>query len=136
MQLEVNKEYTVTVQKILKTGIIATVDGSEDTEYIHISKISKDYVQDIEEYVSIGDVLNAKAIFHKDKPELSLQHLPLKRKQPKSIYIPPTPNNSSNKSLDDMIAAANASLKDKIGRSVNQPSRKRKNKRRQSDVPE
>lgn len=116
IQLEVNKEYDVTVTKILAKGCIVAINGTDATEFIHISKIAKGYVNNVNDYISVGESLKAKAIISKDKPELSLQHLMLRSKtmiQTDSVSRK-KPTTEQSKSLDAMIASADAALKDKL----------------------
>lgn len=116
IQLEVNKEYDVTVTKILAKGCIVAINGTDATEFIHISKIAKGYVNNVNDYISVGESLKARAIISKDKPELSLQHLMLRSKtmiQTDSVSRK-KPTTEQSKSLDAMIASADAALKDKL----------------------
>ncbi|MCM1361054.1 MAG: S1 RNA-binding domain-containing protein [Clostridiales bacterium] len=136
--LDEGKDYTVTVTKILSKGIIVKIKDTEDTDFIHISKISTEFVSNINEYVKVGDILSARTIKRGDKfsePELSLQHLHLK-----SLYTPEqsvcdtelVTKVSSERNLEDMIAAANLSLKDKMQTIHTRTERKRKNPKRKS----
>lgn len=136
--LDEGKDYTVTVTKILSKGIIVKIKDTEYTDFIHISKISTEFVSNINEYVKVGDILPARTIKRGDKfsePELSLQHLHLK-----SLYTPEhsvcdtelVTKVSSERNLEDMIAAANLSLKDKMQTIHSRTERKRKNPKRKS----
>lgn len=78
--MELGSIYKVKVERIVKSGIIVKLeDGS--TELIHVSKLSNDYVKNIEDFVSVGDVFDAKCVEGKQKDtELSLKHLNLHSK--------------------------------------------------------
>lgn len=118
----------VTVVAVTGSGVIVQVDNTEYTAFIHISKIANDYVKDVNDYISIGDKFSAKGIRSGAKPELILSHLDLKpvykKAEPKKEYKPkqpiqPAPEQFTStqhipKSLDDMIADANRSYKDKF----------------------
>lgn len=78
--MELGSIYKVKVERIVKSGIVVKLeDGS--TELIHVSKLSNDYVKNIEDFVSVGDVFDAKCVEGKQKDtELSLKHLNLHSK--------------------------------------------------------
>lgn len=115
----------VTVIGITQNGAIVQIDKTEYTAFIHISKIAKGYVREVSDYISIGDKLDAMGSNKGFKPELIFTHLELKpkhhdtpvrsQKEYKSKPAPEqyTPKQHIPKSLDDMIADADKSFKDK-----------------------
>ena len=78
--IEADKVIPVTVVGIAKTGAIVQVDGTNYTAFVHISKIAKGYVDDVSNYLSKGDKLEAKGATKGFKPELTLVHLNLRPK--------------------------------------------------------
>lgn len=149
MELQIGNTYNVKVAKIIKSGIIVEM-SDESTEFIHLSNISDQYVNNISNFVSVGYIYTATCIKGKSKPfELSLKPLNLKPaslnkptvKNPKYVnekvvrkHIP-TSNVKQPKSLDDMIANMNACYEDKMkAYNKNRYDRRKKNKaRRQHD---
>lgn len=130
MELELGKFYPVRIFKIIKAGALVKIEGSEDTELIHLSNISDKYVEKVEDFVKVGDLYEAVAIKGKAHPiELSLRHVnsakhaqdyvhgkkvnnphphsASKRKSPK-----PT---TSTKTLDDMIEESTHQFNSKFG---------------------
>lgn len=135
----------VTVIGIAKTGIIVQVDNTEYTSFIHISKIAKGYVNDINDYVSKGDKLNAMGSTKGKKPELILSHLDLQPKEhtPKKQYthapvpqpVPEqfTPTQHIPMSLDDMLAEADRSYKAKFSNKDKKQRPRRRNFKKNSE---
>ena len=80
MELKLGEVYKVTATKIVKSGVVVALeDGS--TELVHLSNISNDYVSSIEDFVSVGDNLEAVCQVGKFKPvELSLKNMNLHSK--------------------------------------------------------
>lgn len=117
MSIKPGQEYPITVTKLKERGIIVQIDGTPDTEFIHISKLSTKFVSNIASLVAVGDKLIAIAIEGKDKTELSLQHLHLeslnKTERHKKSSNKTNDATSTKPSLDDMIAAAERDLKEK-----------------------
>lgn len=147
MNLELGEAYIITPIRFETFGAIVELqDGS--TSLLHVSQISDKYVKDPSEYLSIGHEYAAKAVQGVgDRPvQLSVKHLGLQscfaepefdkdfkptRKKP---YPKSTPMRSSRyniesgtrtKSLDDMIADAQASYNEKM------KGQKKRNKKRQ-----
>jgi predicted RNA-binding protein with RPS1 domain len=127
--IEHGKLYHVTVVAIVETGAIVDVEGTGCTAFIHISKVAPGYVHSVDDYISVGDKLDAMGDCKGYRNELVLTHLNLKYKNPredskpkfeKKDYKPQpvpeqfTPSQHTPKSLDDMIAAADKSYKDKV----------------------
>lgn len=146
MELEIGNTYNVKVSKIIKSGIIVEMPD-ESTEFIHLSNISDQYVNNISDFVSTGYIYTATCINGKSRPfELSLKPLNLK---PASLNKPTVKNHKyvnettvrknnnakQPKSLDDMIANMNACYEDKMkAYNKNRYDRRKKNKaRRQPD---
>lgn len=126
--IEHGKIYQVTVVAIVQTGAIVEVDGTGCTAFIHISKVAPGYVHSVDDFLSVGDKLEAMGDCSGRRNELILTHLNLKYKKPQDVskskfekkdYKPqPVPEQfipaqHVPKSLDDMIAAADRSYKDK-----------------------
>lgn len=146
MNLELGEAYIITPIRFDTYGAIVELqDGS--TSLLHVSQISENYVKDPSEYLSIGQEYVAKGVQGiGTKPvQLSLKHLGLKscyikpeidnnftptRKKPypksKPVRSPRYTGDSVNrtKSLDDMIADAQASYNEKM------KGQKKRNKKR------
>ena len=146
MNLELGEAYVVTPIRFDTYGAIVELqDGS--TSLLHVSQISENYVKDPSEYLSIGQEYVAKGVQGiGNKPvQLSLKHLGLKscyikpemytdftptRKKPypKNKPVRSSRYNSDSvnctKSLDDMIADAQASYNEKM------KGQKKRNKKR------
>lgn len=108
MELVVGDRYDITVVNIVKSGAIVELkDGS--TELIHISNLSNKYVQDISEFVQIGDMYTAIAIPGRSRDiELSLKT--------DVVENPVRQRQAPKPSLDEMISKANAAYEDKMFR--------------------
>lgn len=126
MNIEVGEKYCVTVIKIIKHGIIVQMGNCSDTEFIHISKLSHRFVSDISKLVSIGDKLEAVCIQGNDRCELSLQHLHLESNNPSEKSVVHSNESESNATFEDMLAAAENSLREKQLAVNNRLQRKRK----------
>lgn len=146
MNLELGEAYVITPIRFETFGAIVELqDGS--TSLLHVSQISDKYVKDPSEYLFIGHEYVAKAVQGVgDRPvQLSVKHLGLqscftepefdtdfkptrKKPYPKSKTVRSTRYQSESKdyhkSLDDMIADAQASYNEKM------KGQKKKNKRR------
>lgn len=123
-----DEHYNVTVTKILERGAVVTISGSDRTAFIHISQISKSFVQNIAEFLEVGKTYDA-ICTDPDRPSFSLHHLKLR-----SLYKVEGDQRDfcwqhGQMSLDDMIARANASLADKQ-KHAKVPSRQMHNSRR------
>lgn len=133
--IEEGKIYDITVTKILSKGIIVQINDSEFTEFIHVSKISHEYVSNINEFVKVGDRLTAYAIkrnSHKNRnePELSLLHLHLQSSSNISFSTDARTHSSESSAetrLEDMIQSANLTLRDKLQTLQTRTERRRKN---------
>lgn len=143
MEFNVGDKHNVTVQKILNGGIIVSLDNGE-TEFIHKSKISNNFIVNIGDFVSIGDKYTASVIVGKNMPtELTLRednHIEIKS-QPKPIANTPKPCNFVAKdtytptlsktpaTLEEMIADSTKVMQDKFkGRNKDNGARSRSRK--------
>ena len=109
MELQNNEIYKVKVTKILKNGIIVELQNG-DTEFIHISEISDDFVSDIKSIVDVNQTIDCKCFY---KTKLNKSVLSVKRMH----YRSPKPNtnkcNQQYNNLDKMIKEAQKSYEDK-----------------------
>ena len=124
---ELGQNYRVKVIKIVKAGIIVDLlDYPGMTGFIHISKLSTQFVDDINNFVEVGDTYTAVAFEGRfGEAELSLLSANIKSKvsrTPKhkrnNEYNPKSKsfNNTSRKpirNLDNMIDDANKVFDDK-----------------------
>lgn len=109
MEIKENEHYNVTVVKVMERGAVVSISGmGGKTGFIHISKLSDAFVSNINDYISIGETYDAICCDEK-KLAFSVKHLNLK---PKSANVR-SHRTEQKYSLDDMIARADASLKDK-----------------------
>lgn len=119
MELQKGKAYDVIVTKILQRGIIVQIEDSEDTEFIHISKLSTKYVSDISQIVNVGSTYTAIGVYDdvRNKVGLSLKHVDRVQytKDGSKVFYRKdfSGNPAKQKSLDDMIAAADSTLREK-----------------------
>lgn len=128
MEFNIGDKHSVTVQKILNGGIIVSLENGE-TEFIHKSKISNDFIVNIGDFVTIGDVYTASVIAGKNMPtELTLRednHIEIKSQVTPTVN-PPKPSRpvtkntytpTSSKSpatLEEMIANSTKVMQDKL----------------------
>lgn len=143
-----DQHYNLTVIKILERGAVCTVSGIDNrTGFVHISQTANCFVQNIADFVTIGETYDGICL-DPEKFNFSLLHLDLKKKQTypiddekteKSVrqeLAKKTTQPSSERkpfsqkpktySLDDMIARADASLKDKQRSRHNDRAKQRK----------
>lgn len=136
MNLELGEAYIITPIRFETFGAIVELQDSS-TSLLHVSQISDKYVKDPSEYLSIGHEYVAKAVQGVgNRPvQLSVKHLglqscfeqpesdkdfkPTRKKpyqKPKIMRSPRSQSESKcyRKSLDDMIADAQASYKEKM----------------------
>ena len=121
--------YPVTVTKLLARGIVVKLDDTGTTEFIHISKISKKFISNIADFVNVGNRLVAKGIRGKNGTnELSLIHLHLGEpgQKVKEVHAEEVNEDPAVKNLNDMIAAAELSMHDKMGVIQARTERKRR----------
>ena len=114
--IEIGKSYPITIVHITAKGIIVNLEDNL-TSFIHISKIANAFIDDINNFVAVGEQYNAIGIATDNGKDLSLQHLNLKSREQKSgdseFKKIPYSKPKAYKSLDDMINDANASFRDK-----------------------
>ena len=104
MILELYETYDVEVIQLLNQGVVVSLsDGS--TQFVHISKLSDDFVETLEGYISVGDKKTAVCVRNKKSngsKELSFKESDIKyastsRKQhvsnsEKNLKIPEVPS--------------------------------------------
>lgn len=77
MELNLGQTYKVEVIKIIQYGCVVRM-GDGTTELVHLSQISNQFVKNVEEFVSIGNVLEAQGVPGLKNPvQLSFKHLNL-----------------------------------------------------------
>jgi len=137
LELKLNEKYAVSIQKILSSGVIVELDDGE-TGFIHKSKISNEFIDSVENFVSVGDNYTATAVEGKDKPvELSLRlDNDIKRKADATEMPASTKSQRQNRksqsdmSLEEMIAQSTASMREKFqGRDKTTGARYKKSRR-------
>ena len=99
MKLIAGKKYDVTPIEFKEFGVIVKLKD-DTTSLIHISQISDDYVDNIENFVDLDTAYTALCINCNDRLQLSLKYLNIHSKKQK-------------KSLDEMIEKANKDFLDK-----------------------
>ena len=121
MEFTLGNKYTVSVQKIFNSGILVALENGE-TAFVHKSKISNEYINDINEFVAVGDTYTAVAIVGKNSPtELSLRednnitHKEAKpATQPKVFTgVKSESRKRTDLSLEDMISASTEAMQEK-----------------------
>lgn len=118
-QLELGKEYDVRVTKVLNKGVIVGFPDTDITGFVHISKLSRQFISDINSYISVNDKITVRVVKNGDKYDLDAR----------SAITRPT----NTKDIDAMIAAAEAALKEKIGKTRN-ITRRRSKRSRPDDI--
>ena len=101
--LKLGNCYNVTVAKIMDKGVIVSVEGENETQFIHISKLSSGYVRAVEDVVSIGTTYKAKCVMNTKLNKLELMMMPSRQKS----------QSKSMSDLDKMIKAAQNAFSDK-----------------------
>lgn len=77
MELNLGQTYKVEVIKIIQYGCVVRMEDGT-TELVHLSQISNQFVKNVEEFVSIGGVLEAQGVSGLKTPvQLSFKHLNL-----------------------------------------------------------
>lgn len=119
MSLEIGKFLKVKVVNVIPKGAVVQLEDGH-TELIHLSKISTKFVKNVEDFVQVGDELEAEVIAGTFKDaELSLKHLELRPKYRvhESVNTDSKPVDKQakpNKSIDEMIAKSNADFESKF----------------------
>lgn len=133
MKMTAGEKYQVTVESIIPIGAVVRMPNGS-TELIHISQIAQCFVDNVENFVEVGQTLEAEVVENQGKKpiQLSLKHLGLtnSHKHPK-VERPkreesntpaentskevdkPMRNSKPAPSLDDMIKKAQRDLEDK-----------------------
>lgn len=84
--MEVGSVVKVKIVKITKFGALAELeDGSEGI--IHISQVSHDYVRNVEDYLRVGDEVEAKILNFKENGKLDLSLKALEEDANKRVTI-------------------------------------------------
>lgn len=118
MNLEVGKQYNVTVIKTLPIGAVVKLED-ESTELVHISNIADCYVADVADFVTVGQEYVATCEEGTTRPiQLTFKPLCLKSAEAETVKKPTYNKRSSSpaKSIDEMIADANASYEERQSR--------------------
>lgn len=141
MGLEIGKFVDVEVIRIIDKGAVVRLEDGH-TELIHLSKVSKKFVRDVNDYLAVGDRLKAEVVKGTYKEtELSIKYLDLSPKK-KEVNQKPIENSNlkksynqtkkesfPNMSLDDMIKNSNKQFDDKF-RGKREFTKKNKNHRK------
>lgn len=141
MGLEIGKFVDVEVIRIIDKGAVVRLEDGH-TELIHLSKVSKKFVRDVNDYLAVGDRLKAEVVKGTYKEtELSIKYLDLSPKK-KEVNQKPIENSNTKKSynqtkkesfpqmsLDDMIKNSNKQFDDKF-RGKREFTKKNKNHRK------
>lgn len=115
--LEVGKKYPVTIVKLLANGAIVAIEGTNYSAFIHVSKLSRQYVANVADAVTVGCSYLTECIDKGRGAELRIVNI--------VDTVVDTP------SLDSMIQAADRALFDKRGRDAKtKPSRTRRKYKR------
>lgn len=117
MELVESKRYNVEVIKLLERGIIVQFEGTSDTEFIHISKLSHEFVSKVSDIVEVGDKFNAVCVagFKPGHLELSIKDAGLATKKSKSLYknVEKEAKREPAHDIDAMIAESSKVFNDK-----------------------
>ena len=108
MNLEVGKQYNVTVVKVLPIGAVVELED-KSTELVHISNIADCFVADVADFVTVGNNYVATCEEGPKKP-LQLTFKPLGLKSSKTgQYVKTTQDKKHiSKNIDEMIADSNS----------------------------
>lgn len=113
MQLEVGRDYDVTVVKILPVGAVVELED-KSTELVHISNIANCYVRDVADFVSVGETYVATCEEGKNRPvQLTFLPLNLKSQAQPHRFAEKKPEYKNDDHLDRMIASADSSYSEK-----------------------
>ena len=143
------EHYNFTVVKILDRGAVGTIDGETRTGFVHISCIADCYVSQIADFLTVGETYDA-VCENVEKYGFTLKHLGLKRKpgestapikkeikrydsKPSQTERKPYSKPKVYESLDDMIAKADRSLKDKQKSRHNDKAKQRRHHKPSQD---
>lgn len=126
MGLEIGKFVDVEVIRIIDKGAVVRLEDGH-TELIHLSKVSNKFVRDVNDYLSVGDKMQAEVVKGTYKEtELSLKYLDLSPKKKEDNEKPveninkhkscnqPKKESFHQMSIDDMIKQSNKQFDDKF----------------------
>lgn len=126
MGLEIGKFVDVEVIRIIDKGAVVLLEDGH-TELIHLSKVSNKFVRDVNDYLSVGDKMQAEVVKGTYKEtELSLKYLDLSPKKKEDSENPveninkhkscnqPKKESFHQMSIDDMIKQSNKQFDDKF----------------------
>lgn len=107
------------VNGVSKFGCFVDLEG-EESGLVHISELSNDYVQDINDFVKVGDIVKAKVIsLEKGKIALSMKAL---EEPPAPKFIDKGPENSPfEKLMSKFVKESNEKIQ-----SINQRTSRRR----------
>lgn len=118
MELEIGKEYQATARKIFPYGAFMEIEGYPKLILLHVSNISKSYVKNVGDYITLNEKYRVVVIKSKDdKLGLSLvdpnndTKIDDKYTDIRNILVEEPKQHTA---LDDMINAANKAYSDKI----------------------
>ncbi len=129
MQLEIGKIYTGKVKGIAQYGAFIDIEGG-GTGMVHISEISNTFVNEVREFLTIGQEVRVKVIGINEQGKVSLsikkaddgsapapEKKPVKKeRRPKpNIYEPKRSVPQSEMTFDDMLAHFKQSSEERIG---------------------
>ena len=95
------------VKRVAPFGAFVEVNG--ETGLVHISEISIDYVQDINDYVKVGDNVKVKVMSLEEKGKINLSIKKVLEEERKKSCRPAEVDwsanaNKSNRSFEDMLS--------------------------------
>lgn len=128
MQFEEGKIVTGKVTGITKFGAFVELEGGA-TGLVHISEISLDYVNDINDHVKIGDIVEVKVLPSEKKGKIGLSikqalkdkgvvknsRPPRQKRQPRQPYVPDFHTQPAEFSFSS-AADSNMSFEDKLNK--------------------
>ncbi|MBO5163767.1 MAG: S1 RNA-binding domain-containing protein [Ruminococcus sp.] len=129
MQLEIGKIYTGKVKGIAQYGAFIDIEGG-GTGMVHISEISNTFVNEVREFLTIGQEVRVKVIGINEQGKVSLsikkaddgsvpapeKRAVKKERRPKpNIYEPKKSVPQSEMTFDDMLAHFKQSSEERIG---------------------
>lgn len=139
LEFSLGEQHPVVVQKILTGGVLVELQNGE-TEFVHKSKISNEFINDINDFVAVGDNYVATVIVGKNKPtELSLrecnnitrrqQNTETEQKAEHKAFKSVSRENHKPTTLEEMISQSTAAMREKYqGRDKETGARYRKRK--------
>ena len=84
MALEVDQIVEGTVSDIMDYGVFVKLEDGKTTGLVHISEVSREYVEDIHDVLKVGDIVKVKVLSTDKKLSLSIRkalpYIPKERK--------------------------------------------------------